>query len=373
MKNSFLKHIRKLIVGPVSLVVLLLGLLALSGCDSGDTSLSLSNGVSTAASTPAATEAAVSASVSTSTPEIAAIASTEAPATAVIESYTSTPAPEPTNTDTPPTAPAETETPAVIAPTATAEAAATSTPADATPTSLDEQPATPTSEAAAAPPTRKPVTVNGRTYDAYLQAATKKNQVYHYSCEFDSAWVVLKTYGFDVSVDQQLQIVGLDTSVEPYYKETPNGVLIYGGDITNLYSGDYKTNFLARSTGSAMRKVFERSGLTVTAVNDKANLEAALLRGELIWIKTTVDFKPGRPATWVMPDGSTYQTVLGNDHAVVVIGFNSDVVVIRDVLGPTSTNLQRKYEYEVPWSKFMASWASQSYDGLAVAPPAQGR
>ncbi len=367
MKGTFLKSIRKLNIGAASFVVLLLGLLALSGCDSGDTSLSVSKGAATAAaaaaaasaSTPAATEAIVT----TSTPQIAAIASTQPPATAIIQSDTSTPASEPTNTAT---------SPATTPPTETAEAKPTSTSADATPTSLDEQAATHTSEAAA-PPTREPVTVNGRTYDAYLQAATKKNQVYHYSCEFDSAWVVLKTYGYDVSVDQQLQIVGLDASIEPYYKETPNGVLIYGGDITNLYSGDYKTNFLARSTGSAMRKVFERYGLTVTAVNDKANLEAALLRGELVWIKTTVDFKPGRPATWVMPDGSTYQTVLGNDHAVVVIGFNSDVVVIRDVLGPTSTNLQRKYEYEVPWSKFLASWGSQSYDGLAVAPPTQGR
>ena len=70
-----------------------------------------------------------------------------------------------------------------------------------------------------------------------------------------------------------------------------------------------------------------------------------------------------------MPDGRTYKTVLGNDHAVVVMGFNKDVVVIRDVLGPTSTNWQRPYEYEVSWSKFLAGWGAQSYDGLAVGPP----
>ncbi len=209
--------------------------------------------------------------------------------------------------------------------------------------------------------------MNGRYYDAYIPAATKKHQVYHYSCEFDAAWVVLKTYGYDVSMDEQLAIVGWDTSIEPYYEETAKGIVIYGGDVTRAYSGDYKTNFLARTTGDAMRKVFEHFGLRVTPVHDRESLEAALLKGELVWIKTTADFKPGRPSVWIMPDGNSYNTVLGNDHAAVVMGFNSDGALIRDVLGPTNTNWQRQYEYEVPWPKFMAAWVSQSYDGLAVA------
>lgn len=216
---------------------------------------------------------------------------------------------------------------------------------------------------------QKKVVVNGRTYDAYLKAATKKKQEYHYSCEFDAAWVVLKTYGFDVSVERQAEIIGTDKSREPYYKETKQGAVIYGGNVTTAFSGDYKKNFLARSTGSAMRKVFEHYGLKVTPVNSRAGIEAALLRGELVWIKTTVDFKAWRPATWVMPDGRSYKTVLGNDHAAVVIGFNKAGVVIRDVLGPTSTNRQRRYEYEVTWPKFLAAWGAQQYDGLAVAPP----
>lgn len=60
--------------------------------------------------------------------------------------------------------------------------------------------------------------------------------------------------------------------------------------------------------------------------------------------------------------------MLGNDHAVVVIGFNQDVVVIRDVLGPTSSNWQRPYEYEVDWATFLEVWAAQDFDGLAVQP-----
>lgn len=217
-------------------------------------------------------------------------------------------------------------------------------------------------------PLRKKVVVNGRIYDAYLKAAVKKKQEYHYSCEFDAAWVVLKTYGFDVGVDKQAEIIGVDKSREPYYKETKQGVIIYGGDVTTAFSGDYKKNFLARSTGTAMRKVFEHYELRVTPVNSRAGIEAALLRDELVWIKTTVDFKAWRPATWVMPDGRSYKTVLGNDHAVVVIGFNKTGVVIRDVLGPTSTNWQRRYEYEVTWTRFLAAWGAQQYDGLAVAP-----
>jgi hypothetical protein len=180
---------------------------------------------------------------------------------------------------------------------------------------------------------------------------------------------VFKTYGFDVGLEKMLEIMTVDKSIEPYHKQTKQGVVIYGGNITASWSGDYKKNFLARSTGDAMRKVFEHYGLKVTPVSDRAGLEAALLRGELVWIKTTVDFKPWVPATWIMPDGRTHKTVLGNDHAAVVMGFSERGVVMRDVLGPTSTGRNRKYEYEVSWATFMASWGAQSYDGLAVAPP----
>ncbi|HKP54835.1 MAG TPA: C39 family peptidase [Chloroflexia bacterium] len=228
---------------------------------------------------------------------------------------------------------------------------------------------TPTPKKPTPTPTPKKVVVKGHVYDAYIPAATKKNQEFHYSCEFDAAWVVLKTNGFDVSVAQQAAIVGMSKGPEPYYKETKKGIFIYGGDITTSFSGDYKKNFLARSTGQAMRKVFEKYGLRVTPVNTREGIQAALLRGELVWIKTTVDFKAWKPATWVMPNGRTHKTVLGNDHAAVVMGFNKDVVVIRDVLGPTSTGKNRVYEYEVTWAKFMASWGAQSFDGLAVGKP----
>lgn len=221
-------------------------------------------------------------------------------------------------------------------------------------------------------PTPAQVTVNGRVYDAYLPAATKDAQAYQYSCEFDAVWVILQTYGIDVTVDELIAVTPQDTSVEPYVEETPNGVIIHGGDITTAFSGDYTANYLARSTGAAMSQVFAHYGLEAMPVSDRAGIEAALRSGSLVWMKTTVDFKPWRAATWLMPDGRTHQTVLGNDHAVVVIGFNQDVVVIRDVLGPTSSNWQRPYEYEVNWSTFMAAWEAQSFDGLAVMPPGGG-
>ena len=219
--------------------------------------------------------------------------------------------------------------------------------------------------------TAAPVVVNGRVYDAYIPAATKQKQAYQYSCEFDAAWVILETYGIRANVDDLVPIVGVDRSIEPYIKETKDGFIIYGGDILNLYSGDYTKSFLARTTSMAMRKVFEHYNLSTTLVQDRAGIENALRNGQLVWIKTTVDFKPWRPATWIMPNGATRQTVLGNDHAVVVMGFNQDSVVIRDVLGPTSTNWQRPYEYEVSWDTFMAAWGAQSFDGVAVVPPAQ--
>lgn len=212
-------------------------------------------------------------------------------------------------------------------------------------------------------------TVDGKFYDAYIDAATKRSQYYHYTCEFDSAWVILETNGIPVTLQDQIDIVGLDTSIEPYYVETADGPVVYGGDILNHYSGDYENNFLARSTGRVIRRIFEYYGLSTTTVNSRESLQAALNRGELIWIKTTADFKPGRPVTWIMPNGDTYATVLGNDHAVVVMGYSERGVLIRDVLGPTSTNPDRTYEYEVPWEKFIAAWGQQQYDGVAVGKP----
>jgi hypothetical protein len=258
----------------------------------------------------------------------------------------------------------------VVAPTRTL--APTATPAPPTPTPAPRATDAPTAEPPTPTPppppspTPGPVAVNGRLYDAYVPAATKEGQAYQYSCEFDAAWVILTTFGYDVSVDELVGVVGVDGRVEPYIEETNGGFVIHGGDIGAGFSGDYTANFLARSTGRAFRRVFEAYGLRAEPVGDRAGVEAALRRGDLIWMKTTVDFKPWRPATWRTPEGVEYPTVLGNDHAVVAIGFNREVVVIRDVLGPTSSNRQRPYEYEVSWESFLAAWGAQGFDGLAV-------
>ncbi len=221
--------------------------------------------------------------------------------------------------------------------------------------------------------TPTPVVVDGRVYDAYVPAATKAGQFDRYTCEFDAAWVVFETFGLDVGLEEQMAVIGVDRRVEPYAVETPTGFLIYGGDITEAFSGDHTDNLLARSTGQAMRAVFEHYGLRVTAVHDRVSLERALRRGRLIWMKATVDFLPWQAATWITPEGEEIKTVLGNDHAVVVIGYNADGVVIRDVLGPTTTNWERPYEYEVDWDTFLAVWEAQGFDGLAVGLPTGSR
>jgi hypothetical protein len=265
---------------------------------------------------------------------------------------------EPVATSTPagqvnaePTVPATAAPPTAVPPTAVPPTKEPPTEVPATPTPIEGQFSR---------------TVDGKYYDAYVDAATKLHQYYHYTCEFDAAWVVLKTDGIDVTLDDQIAIVGLDTSIEPTYEETPDGFIAHGGDILNHYSGDYTSNFLARSTGNVIRRIFEHYGLKTTAVHDRASLEAALRSGQLVWIKTTADFKPGKPLKWIMPDGTTYDTVLGNDHAAVVMGYSDRGALIRDVLGPTSTNENRTYEYEVDWDTFMAAWGQQQYDGIAV-------
>ena len=220
-----------------------------------------------------------------------------------------------------------------------------------------------------AAPMKATVEVNGRHYDAYVPTATKQGQFFYYTCEFDAAWAVLQTFGHDVGFDQQLAIVGHDERLEPYVQTTDGGHLIQGGDITSAFSGDYTHNFLARTTGSAMKKLFEHFGLDTEAVTDRPAIEAALQRGAIVWMKATVDFLPWEPATWVTPDGTRLPTVLGNDHAVVVIGYNDDGVVIRDVLGPTDTNWARTDEYNVPWATFLAVFKAQGKDALAVGRP----
>lgn len=215
--------------------------------------------------------------------------------------------------------------------------------------------------------------VDGRAYDAYVPAATKEGQWEHFTCEFDAAWAVLKTFGVDAGLEEQLALVGHDRSVEPYYVETPDGIEIHGGDVATGFSGDYRDNFLARASGAAMRPLFARFGLAVEPVRDRAGVEAALNRGGLVWMKATVDFLPWTPATWVTPTGERFPTVLGNDHAVVVMGYNGDGVLIRDVLGPTSSNRARPYRYHVDWETFLAVWAAQGFDGLAVGPSGDGQ
>ena len=209
-------------------------------------------------------------------------------------------------------------------------------------------------------------TVDGKYYDAYVDAATKMNQYYHYTCEFDAAWVVLKTNGIDVTLDDQIAIVGLDTSIEPTYEETPDGFIAHGGDILNHYSGDYTSNFLARSTGNVIRRSLRAPRPQDHSSSVRARLEAALQRGQLGLDQDDGRLQAGQASKWIMPDGTTYNTVLGNDHAAVVMGYSERGALISDVLGPTSTNENRTYEYEVDWDTFMAAWGQQQFDGIAV-------
>jgi uncharacterized protein YvpB len=213
---------------------------------------------------------------------------------------------------------------------------------------------------------------DGRYYDAYVPAATKENQFYHYTCEFDAAWVVLATFGHDVGFDEQIEIVGHDTSIEPYYEEGANGFVIYGGDILTAFCGDYFENFLARTTGQALWPIFEQYNLPASFVRDRQGIQATLDQGGLVWMKATADFLPWADTTWITPSGVELPTVLGNDHAVVVMGYNDLGVVIRDVLGPTSSNWERLYEYDIPWETFLGVFGAQGSDGIGVLPAGTG-
>ena len=212
------------------------------------------------------------------------------------------------------------------------------------------------------------VSADGWYWDAYIQVPVKEGQDFHFTCEFDSAWIILKAYGFDLTLEEQMAIVGVDNAIEPWYEETPTGILVWGGDIDEHYCGHYDTNILTRARCNAMRKVFESVGLGVTFTPERALIEEALLRGEPVFFKSTVDFLPWRAATWKTPDGDDFPVVLTNDHALTVMGFNADEVIIRDPLGPTTTNYQRPWQYRVSWDRFLEVIAAQGNDAIAIAP-----
>jgi hypothetical protein len=203
-------------------------------------------------------------------------------------------------------------------------------------------------------------------YKVYIETACKAGDFFWYSCEFDAAWAVLKTFGIDAGFYDLLGIVGQDTSVEPYYLETPKGFEIHGGDISQMFSGNFTSSMLARARGSAIRKIFTHYDLHVSTVHDRADIKGALKSGRLVWVKVTVDFLDWTPATWITPAGNKFPAVLTNDHAAVVIGYDENVAVLSDTLGPTDTNWNRPHEYEVPWDRFMECWGAQGFDGLAV-------
>jgi hypothetical protein len=203
-------------------------------------------------------------------------------------------------------------------------------------------------------------------YIAYVETACKTGPFFIYTCEFDASWAVLKTFGIDATLEDQLALIDIDRRIEPYYEWTATGPVIYGGDIKRAYSGNYTNNFLARTTGPVMKKLFRQYGLRAVQVSTRERLEDHLRVGRIVWIKMTVDFLDWVDATWITPEGEQFRVVFSNDHAAIVIGYNDDVVVIRDVLGPTDTNWGRLYEYEVPWDTFMRSWGAQSLDGVAV-------
>jgi hypothetical protein len=203
-------------------------------------------------------------------------------------------------------------------------------------------------------------------YMVYIPTACKAGDFFYYSCEFDAAWAVLKTFGIDAGFYDMLGIVGHDQSIEPYFKATPEGVVIYGGDISRRFSGNYTNSMLARARGSAIRKIFKHYDLRVSSVRDRADIKGALKSGRLVWVKATVEFLDWTPATWITPDGDKFPAVLTNDHAAVVIGYDEKVAVLSDTLGPTDTNWNRPHEYEIPWDRFMECWGAQGFDGLAV-------
>ncbi|HEV2528294.1 MAG TPA: hypothetical protein VGT61_07605 [Thermomicrobiales bacterium] len=218
----------------------------------------------------------------------------------------------------------------------------------------------------------EPVVVNGRSYTAYIDAFLKQGQWDLYTCEFDVAHNIMKTFDVETTLDEMVSIVGFDNPFEPYAVDGPDGPIIYGGDIKKAFCGYLDSNTFSKCSGQAMIPAFEAFGFAPVVAKTRADIEKGLSAGQLLWMKTTVDFTAWIPTRWVTPDGTSHPTVYDNDHCVGAVGYNDEVVVIHDALGPTNTNWERPYEYEVPWDLFMDCFRSSGHDGLLVGPPTDG-
>lgn len=213
-----------------------------------------------------------------------------------------------------------------------------------------------------------PVTIDGRTYTAYTETVVKQGQWDLYTCEFDVAYMIMATFGVETTLDELVGYVGFDNPFDPYAEETAGGIVIYGGDIGAAFCGDLTHNTFSKTRGSAMRRAFEGFDFKAEACTSRTGVERGLSAGKLLWMKTTVDFTAYEPTRWQTPDGTVYPTAYENDHCVAAIGYDDASVVIRDSLGPTNTNWDRPWEYDVPWDVFMDRWGSSGHDGLLVSP-----
>lgn len=216
-----------------------------------------------------------------------------------------------------------------------------------------------------------PIEADGALWDALVQMPVKRGQWMKYTCEFDTAWCIMGAYGVEAGLDEQVEAVGIDNRVVPYWDESSEEVQIYGGNIGEHFSGFLDSNLMSKSSGNAMRKAFAAFGFTATPAQDRTAIETALLAGHPIFFKSTVDFLPWRPARWHTPEGAEFQVVFSNDHALAVMGFNDAEVVIRDPLGPSTTNEIRPYQYRVSWERFLEVIAAQNNDAWAVAPDSE--
>src|SRR5690349_6651661 len=52
-----------------------------------------------------------------------------------------------------------------------------------------------------------PPIADPNSYDVYVPTACKTGPFYHYTCEFDAAWAVMKTFGIDASLDEQIAAI----------------------------------------------------------------------------------------------------------------------------------------------------------------------
>lgn len=192
-----------------------------------------------------------------------------------------------------------------------------------------------------------------RDYEAkntiYIVNVPTINQYPNYptGCESVALTILLKYYGVNVSPDEIVE--KLDKESRPYKKDN----VLYGGNPEVGFIGDPKTNNSYGVFEKPIAKLANmyKSGINVATGTSFEEILSIVKKGTPVMVWTSMNLSmPYISTSWIYePTGETIYWKSG-EHAVILIGYTPDKVIISDPIGgkikyqPLST-FKERYNY----------------------------